>query len=237
MAERDSAGDGLTVKEERKNVGRRATEVPRSVDTKSEDEREEGEEGEEGEGGQARRFRVGELVWGPVRGHASWPGALAARAARAAGAQRGAGGAPRRALAPAEEQETERAARERDTGGDGGAGQEERGRARARGRGRARAASRPKAQGGAAQLAMTPPTAPGRGWFVFAIELRRPRHHSFIFVRISSQISTSFPKNTIWPFRSTPRRAAAVPRFRLNVRNESDLKKVFRNFTRWTKEN
>lgn len=110
MAERDSAGDGLTVKEERKNVGRRATEVPRSVDTKSEDEREEREEGEEGEEGdegdegdegQARRFRVGELVWGPLRGHASWPGALAARAARGrwrvrwfgAGAGAGGGGA------------------------------------------------------------------------------------------------------------------------------------------------
>lgn len=54
-------------------VGRRATEVPRSVDSKSEDECEEES---------ARKFAAGDLVWGPVRGHASWPGALAARAPR-----------------------------------------------------------------------------------------------------------------------------------------------------------
>ncbi|RVE54056.1 hypothetical protein evm_001179 [Chilo suppressalis] len=36
--------------------------------------------GDDGGASGGRGFRVGDLVWGPVRGHASWPGKLAARA-------------------------------------------------------------------------------------------------------------------------------------------------------------
>lgn len=65
----------------------------RSIDTKSGDESDErgaaeaeveaeaeaaGAEGTEGAGG--GRFEVGDLVWGPVKGYASWPGKLRARA-------------------------------------------------------------------------------------------------------------------------------------------------------------
>lgn len=48
--------------------------ITRSIDTKSEDESDEKESEKQG-----RKFEVGDLVWGPVKGYASWPGKLEGR--------------------------------------------------------------------------------------------------------------------------------------------------------------
>ncbi|XP_046963251.1 uncharacterized protein LOC124532396 isoform X3 [Vanessa cardui] len=61
-----------------------------------------GDDGKSAEEAGGRRFAVGDLVWGPVRGHASWPGKLQARLAggawRVRWFGRGAGAAEHRAL-------------------------------------------------------------------------------------------------------------------------------------------